>query len=163
LVLDTRPLNLLSRWAPFPVVQKYLPKLQKLHSSILAYKNQRRALVLALVWSLAFMVLAIFNVYTSARAFHQPVSVGGIALIVPVILVVAMMPLTFNGLGLQELAYVILFSWIGLPGPVGLSTIVLIRAKDLLVAALGGILYPVVKISPDRSIFKRGGVDITNN
>jgi uncharacterized membrane protein YbhN (UPF0104 family) len=93
------------------------------------------------------MVLAVTNVYSSSRAFHEDISLIGVATIVPVILVVAMVPLTVNGLGLQEWAYVFLFSWIGLPESVGLSTILLIRAKELLVALAGGVLYPILKLS----------------
>jgi glycosyltransferase 2 family protein len=147
LMLDTRPLSLIRRWLNFPLAHKYIPKLEKFHRSLNAYRDHKRALAWAIVFSFAFMALAILNVYASARAFHQPVSFVQIAIIVPVILVVAMLPLTFNGLGLQEWAYVLLFTWIGLPATVGLSTIILIRGKDLVTASLGGLFYPWIKIS----------------
>jgi uncharacterized protein (TIRG00374 family) len=146
-VLDPRPLRLVSGWVRFPILQKYIPKLRKFQESLYAYRTHKRALILSILWSFVFMFLAITNVYSSARAFHQEISLVGIAIIVPVILVVAMIPLTVNGLGLQEWGYVTLFSWIGLPGSVGLSAIILIRAKSLFIAAIGGTLYPALKLS----------------
>ena len=147
LVLDSRPLEFIERWFKFSLVQKAIPKFRKFHASINAYRNQKKALLLSTMWSVIFMMLAIVNVYVSASAFYTPISFMDMVVIVPVILVVAMVPLTFNGLGIQEWAYVMLFSWVGLPPAVGLSTIILIRAKDLLMAVIGGFLYPVIKLS----------------
>jgi glycosyltransferase 2 family protein len=147
LILDTRPLMFLKRSLKFPLAQKYLPKLEKFHISLNRYRSKKQVLAVAMFWSLTFMILAILNVYSSARAFHGRVPFIEIAIIVPVILIVAMMPLTFNGLGLQEWAYVLLFTWIGLPPTVGLSSIILIRGKDLIMSSLGGLLYPYIRFS----------------
>jgi glycosyltransferase 2 family protein len=156
LILDPRPLDVFTLGVKIPLFQKYVPKLKKFRHSLNAYRNHQRALALSIFWSVIFMLLAITNVYSSARAFHEEVSLFGVAIIVPVILVVAMIPLTVNGLGIQEWAYVFLFSWIGFPETVGLSTILLIRAKDVLFALLGGILYSVLKISKTEPIPKSG-------
>lgn len=147
LVLDSRPLDFIERWFQFSFVQKAIPKFRKFHASLIAYRHHKKALSLSILWSVIFMTLAIVNVYVSASAFYTPISFMDMVVIVPVILVVAMVPLTFNGLGIQEWAYVILFTWIGLPPSVGLSTIILIRAKGLILDIIGGLLYPVVKLS----------------
>ena len=147
MILDPRLLDLIERRVNLPIVQPYVPKFRKFHSGLVAYRAEKQALAAALFWSCVFMVLAIANVYASALAFYKPVSFLEIAAVVPVILVVSMLPLTFNGLGVQEWAFVLLFPWIGLPASVGLSTIVLIRAKSLLVGVLGGFVYPVIKLS----------------
>lgn len=149
LIMDTRPLGLIERYIHFPLVEKVIPKFRKFHTSISAYRSQKRALALSLLWSLAFMLLAIANVYVCARAFHQSVPFLGVVVIVPIILVVSMVPLTINGLGIQEWAYVLLFTLIGLPAAIGLSTVILIRGKDYLLALIGGIIYPFFKISKE--------------
>ena len=148
LILDPRPLNLFERWMNFSLARRYIPKLRKFHTSLLAYRDRKGVLAKAFFWSFVFMSLAILNVYTTARAFHNPIPFWDLFFVVPIILVVAMLPLTFNGLGLQEWAYVLLFPLIGLPASVGLSTILFIRAKDLLLALIGGLLYPVIKLTP---------------
>jgi uncharacterized protein (TIRG00374 family) len=156
LILDPRPLHWFISRIKLALFQKYVPRLQKFQASLNEYRNHRRALVLSTIWSIVFMILAITNVYSSAKAFHEEVSLFGVAIIVPVILVVAMIPLTVNGLGLQEWAYVFLFSWIGLPESVGLSTILLIRAKDIFTALIGGIFYPILKLSSSKPLPKAG-------
>jgi uncharacterized protein (TIRG00374 family) len=147
LILDDRLLDFIEKWFKISLVQKAIPKFRKFHTSIYTYRHHKRALSLSILWSVVFMILAITNVYVSARAFYSPISFLDMVVIVPVILVVSMVPLTFNGLGIQEWAFVILFTWIGLPPSVGLSTIILIRAKGLLMAIIGGFLYPVLKLS----------------
>jgi uncharacterized protein (TIRG00374 family) len=156
LVLDTRPLLFLNQHVKVPIAQKFVQKLQKFHNSINAYRKKKLTLAIALFWSLIFMLLAIANVYASASAFYQPISWVDISIIVPVILVVAMFPITINGFGIQEWAYVFLFTMIGLPASVGLSTILLIRGKDILLAIIGGLVYPVLRIRDERKMNDNG-------
>jgi hypothetical protein len=146
LILDSRPLAMVDSHIKIPLAQNIIHKLQKFHNSLNAYRKKKKTLAIAFFWSFLFMVLAITNVYSSARAFYQPISWVDISIIVPVILVIAMFPITINGLGIQEWAYVFLFSMIGLPASVGLSTILLIRGKDILLAIIGGLIFPVMKI-----------------
>jgi glycosyltransferase 2 family protein len=155
LVLDKRILSVANRIGNVPLLRDYLPKINKLHANIYDYKGKNKALTLALFWSFLFMVLAILNVYTSARAFHDSISLIEIATIVPVIMIVAMVPFTLNGLGLEEWAYVLLFSWFGLPETVGLSTIVMVRSKSLILALFGGLLYPLIRLSSKEDILER--------
>lgn len=152
LILDARPLNFIAGHIKVPVAQKYIAKLQKFHASLYAYRQRKGTLVLACCWSLVFMLGAIVNVYVSAMAFHQPIGFMDIVIVVPIILLVAMMPLTFNGYGIQEWAYVLLFTWIGLPASVGLSTIVLIRAKNILSAVMGGLVYSRLKLQQEGAL-----------
>jgi uncharacterized protein (TIRG00374 family) len=152
LVLDSRPLDLFARVVKFRIAQKFIEKLRKFHSSVNAYRQHRKTLAIALFWSLIFMILAILNVYTSAMAFQKPVSLAEVSVITPVILCVAMIPITVNGLGIQEWAYVLLFSWVGMPASLGLSTILFIRAKDVFMAVIGGLLYPVISAGGEREL-----------
>lgn len=150
LVLDPRLLNLVERTIKFKFAQKLLGKFRKFYDALQAYKAHRRVLVVVFLLSLAFYALAVLNVYFSSLTFHQPVSLLDITIIVPIIMVVAMMPLTFNGYGIQEWAYVLLYPRIGLPASVGLSAIVLIRAKNLVAALFGGLVYPGIRLANQR-------------
>lgn len=145
LVIDDRPLEFLLGRLKGQFFQKYLLKLKKLHRSVQRYKDQKRAILLAMLWSVVFYAGAAIGLYINARAFHSPVPFLGMLVILPILMLVAMMPITFNGIGLQEWAYVLLFSWLGLPASVGLSVILLSRAKNTLTAVIGGIIYPAIK------------------
>jgi uncharacterized protein (TIRG00374 family) len=151
LILDSRPLDLFERVVRFRFAQKSIKKLRKFHTSINAYRKERKVLALAMFWSTIFMALAIMNVYTSARTFGEPVDLAEVSVITPIILCVAMIPITVNGLGIQEWAYVLLFSMVGMPESLGLSTILFIRVKDVALALIGGLLYPIVTAEGDKS------------
>ena len=156
LILDTRLITKVQFIPKAPFLDKFIPKLKKFHTNLYAFKDQRAALGWAMFYSLLFMILAIANVYASAKAFHsQPISFAGIMVIVPVIMVVSMIPLSLNGIGLEDWAYVLFFSWLGLPASVGLSTVLLIRGKSLLLALLGGAIYPFFKTSTSAAQLKK--------
>lgn len=144
-VLDARLLNLIERYIKIGIVHKVVNKFRQFQKALYAYGDDRMALVKAFVLSAVFYIGAMVYIFVAARAFHNPVDFFDIAIITPLILVVSMLPLTFNGIGLQEWAYVLLFAWIGLPEAVGLSTIVLIRAATLVGALAGGVIYPTVR------------------
>jgi uncharacterized protein (TIRG00374 family) len=146
LVLDARPLTFIMSRIPFPLPEGYVRKFQRFYAGLQAYRNQRRAIALAILWSMLFNFVAILNVYVSAMAFERPLPFLEIAVIVPILLVIGMLPITFNGVGVLEWGYVLMFSWLGLPATIGLSTVVLIRAKDILHAAVGGLLYSMLKL-----------------
>lgn len=152
IILNNRLVSLLNRSIQAPYFRKYLDKLMLVRSSLFDYKEKKTVLIKALVWSFIFMLVAIGNVCVSARVFYKPIPYLEVAGIVPIILIVAMMPFTMNGFGLQEWAYVFLFSWIGLPASVGLLTILLIRSKGILLATIGGLLYLITKVHNRRDV-----------
>jgi glycosyltransferase 2 family protein len=148
LILDTRLIAKVNTLPSVPFLDKVIPKLNKFHTHLYAFKDKRAAIGWALLYSLIFMLLAIANVYTSAMAFHpEPISLIGIGLIVPILMIVSMLPISLNGIGIEDWAYVLFFSWLDLPAAVGLSTVLLIRGKSLILALLGGVIYPIFKTS----------------
>ncbi|MBZ0294032.1 MAG: flippase-like domain-containing protein, partial [Anaerolineae bacterium] len=119
-------------------------------------------LVLSLVLSLGFYALAILNVYFSSLTFYQPINLLDIAIIVPIIMVVSMLPLTFNGIGVQEWAYVLLFGWIGVPEAIGLSAILLIRVNTMIAALIGGAVYPQIRLRNQNANVESGNLPTMN-
>jgi len=144
-VLDARLLNFVENRIKIGIVQKVTGKFRQFQKALYAYGEDRRTLVNVFVLSTAFYFISMAYIYVAALAFHQPVDFLDIAIITPIILLVSTLPLTFNGIGLQEWVYVLMFAWIGLPEAVGLSTIVVIRAAALLWAIIGGVIYPSVR------------------
>lgn len=148
LVLDARLMHLVERLLPFEFLRKLLGRFRKFQNAMLDYRQQRGALFQALVWSFIFYWGAILYCYVSARAFYPDVPFFQVAIIMPITMVVAMMPFSFNGIGLQEWAFVVLFPLAGIPASVGLSTMFLIRAYTLFTAILGGIVYIPMRARP---------------
>jgi len=147
LLFDLRLYNYILRKVRINTIRKFLVKLGNFHSALMNYRHHKKAILFSLLISLIFYCLAILNVYYSAKAFHISVPLINIGIIVPIIMICGMLPITFNGIGVLEWAYVILFSQIGLPESVGLSTILLIRAKNLSMGSIGGILSGFTQIN----------------
>jgi len=140
LAVDTRLIRLFERILPKPL-HKYLAKFGKFQTSLYRYRDQPQALRTAFLWSLAFNAGAIVYSWLAALAFHQPISLLDMAVVIPLTMVVAIVPLSFNGIGLQEWAFVLLFPLIGVPASVGLSAMLTIRLISLITALVGGLFY----------------------
>jgi uncharacterized membrane protein YbhN (UPF0104 family) len=59
----------------------------------------------------------------------------------PVVLLVAMIPISTGGIGLAEWAYLFALVKFGVPETAALSAALLIRLKAVLIGALGGLLF----------------------
>lgn len=146
LVVDPRLATFIENTIQISTVQKLVHKFRKFHSALLAYKRRPRALANALLISVLYYSVVILKMYITARIFYAPISLLDISVAAPIIQLVSMLPLTFNGIGVQEWAFVLLFSSFGLPASVGLSTILFIRTTTLMVAVAGGLLYPRIHL-----------------
>ena len=127
----------------FAVIDKALAKLDKLMDSIGQYKNERTAVLWAFFNSLVFYLMAILNVYITARVFQLDISFVDIAIATPIIMLIMNIPLSIGNLGIMEFAYTAIFQMIGYSPALGLSVALLMRLKSLLDGAMGGMLHPL--------------------
>jgi len=100
----------------------------------------------ALAWLVAltvwFYFLTWINVYVSFRAFGVDPGFRGVAALVPVCMLMAMLPVTFLGnLGFTEGVYVTYFHLLGISSAASLAMGLLLRIKLLTVGSIGCILY----------------------
>lgn len=128
------------------LLNKILGKLLKFQQAALTIRDKNGALVFAMANSFLFYVAAVLNVFLSAKAFSSTLSLMQAFIITPIVLVIAMIPISIGGIGLAEGAYFFTFSRFGLTGPMGLSVALLMRAKALLAGAAGGIYYSTMGI-----------------
>ena len=144
LALDPTFSVFLERWLP-PSLQRYLVKARKVQSALHRYRGQPRLLASSLFFSVLFNAGAVLYAFVAISAFHDPVDFVGTIFIVPITMVVAMMPISFNGVGLQEWAAVLLFPTIAIPASAALSGMLLIRALTLIKSLIGGLFYLQLK------------------
>jgi uncharacterized membrane protein YbhN (UPF0104 family) len=109
--------------------------------------------------SFLFYCVAVMNVYVSALAFHAKITILDAFIITPIVLVIAMIPISLGGIGLSEGAYYFVFSRLGLSGAIGLSAALLIRAKALLVGLIGGFYYSLTGIRVDKMAASQSSSD----
>ncbi len=105
------------------------------------YRNEKRLLGVATGIGLVFQSISVFIVFLLSKALGLHVSLLPFFLFVPVITLATMLPISLNGLGVQDTGYVILFAQVGLPAPVAFSLSLLFHLYRATIGALGGLVY----------------------
>lgn len=127
------------------IVGKIFNKIQKIRQMIIEFKSDKKAMVWALINSLIFQLLAVVNVWISAKAFNDELSFITSLIAVPVILFIMNIPFSIGGIGLMEFGYVFTLPLFGISTALSISTALLIRFKSILDALIGGIFYLFLK------------------
>lgn len=140
-VMSPTLLNFIKRLLPFKPAQKIFEKLLKFQTATLSLRDHKGAFVFALINSVFFYLLAVVNVYVTSLAFSADLTFTGAVIVTPIIMVITMLPISIGGIGLAEGAYFFTFERFGIPGAVGLSVALLMRAKALLAGLVGGLYY----------------------
>lgn len=121
------------------------PRLERTGSALLdaaqAYATSHRVLFNVLAGSLAVQALRIAQAYCLGLSLGIPASPGAYLAFVPLILLVMLVPVTVSGLGTGQLAFVGLFSRIGVPDAQSFALSVLFVALGAIGNLPGLILY----------------------
>jgi len=145
-IVDERPYrfitNVLKNRAGF--LDKIIKKLDKVHGAVLEYRDDKKALGVALLNTFIFYFLAVLNVYVTALAFSAEVRFSELLVAVPLIMFIMNLPISIGGIGLMEFAFIFIFDISGYSSALALSTALLMRFKSFFDAGIGGLLYPVI-------------------
>jgi len=120
---------------------KWRDKFAKFHDAIYSFRNYKKTVALALVYSVIFQLLTSVNTYIVCLALGIDVRFLDIMIVVPLVLLICTIPLTPNSMGVWEASFAFFFSKLGVPEAGALSIGLVLRAKNLIVAIFGGILY----------------------
>ncbi|RPI03518.1 MAG: TIGR00374 family protein [Calditrichaeota bacterium] len=146
IVLSPRFMAKMTRSIKFKAARILLEKLSKFQNATLALKAHRGTLIFSILNSFLFYLLAVLNVYLSSLAFSSSLGLAEAFIITPIVMVITMIPVSIGGIGLAEGAYYFTFARFGIPGAIGLSVALLMRAKALLAGLCGGIYYSTLGI-----------------
>jgi uncharacterized protein (TIRG00374 family) len=144
-IVDERPYTFVKTWLSrrVPFLVGILEKLDKIHGAVLEYRDDRKALFIALVNTFVFYLLAVVNVYVTALAFSSEIGFTELLVAVPLIMFIMNLPISIGGIGLMEFAFIFIFDISGYSSALALSTALLMRLKSFFDAGLGGLLYPM--------------------
>lgn len=158
IITDVRIYNFFNRifTSKIKVFEKLFIKLSKIRNTIIDFKADKKAMIWAFIYSIIFQILAILNVWISAKAFSNELDLITCIVAVPVIMFITNIPFSIGGIGLMEFGYVYTLSLFGISPSLAISTALLIRAKGIIDALLGGLLYAF--FDKDKYLVK----DITN-
>ena len=116
-------------------------KLGKFLDVVFYFRDHRGIMVQALGLSVLYHVLTILNTYAAVWALGLRVDFLDLAVVVPVVLMVSAVPVSLNALGIMEGAFVYFLGLAGLNSAEALSIALVLRAKNVLLALLGGLLF----------------------
>lgn len=123
-----------------PVIRKVSQKVRALLNDIAHYRSDHRLLLLSMVYSLAFHLFAVLNVYVGSLAIGLEPRFLDIMVITPVILLLAMIPVSPNNIGWWEWCFSVLLVSAGATAAEGLAVGLVIRGVDLTASLVGGLL-----------------------
>jgi uncharacterized protein (TIRG00374 family) len=101
-----------------------------------------------------FWVLSVLDYYTYAYALHMNGSLYFYFVAIPIVSLVAFLPITINGFGLRESAFVYIFSIVHVPMATSLLLALLMDMQVLFFGVIGSCLYLTMS-GEERMIKKR--------
>ena len=131
----TRLMNSLFARVRFP----FKAKIERLYESMRA--NSTRATAQAMAIGFLFNLLLIAVNYLVAAALGQHIDLGYFFLFIPIISTLLLLPISLNGLGVREGAYVLLFASAGVGSVAAVSMSLAFWAITVLTGLIGGVLY----------------------
>jgi uncharacterized protein (TIRG00374 family) len=114
-------------------------KLIKFLDAIYYFRNQPMVLTKAMLISFLFHFMTVINTLAVCMALDIPVSIMDLATIVPIILLIAVFPVSLNGIGVWEGSFAYFFSLIGVAPAAALSVALVLRGLNIVTSLMGGI------------------------
>ena len=116
-------------------------KVLEFRSHVLQYARRPAPFLLATAWAIVLQINVVVFYYLIGLAFGLKIPFLDYFIIIPIVLLVQVVPVTINGLGLREAAYVALFASYGITAGTAVSFSVIDVALRLVVAVVGGLVY----------------------
>jgi glycosyltransferase 2 family protein len=122
--------------------------IQRVLESIRRYADHHGQLGHVLLCSIAVQTLRIVQAYYLGRGLGIVAPLGAYFAFIPLILLVMLLPVTFNGIGTSQAAFVWFFTRAGVPAASAFALSVLFVALGIVGNLPGGILYAVGRGRP---------------
>ncbi len=142
---------LLEKILPDSIIRK-LQKLFNLIQNIKDYGKSPTILLYGFFVSIIFQVFSIFSIYLISISLGSSVSFIYFLLLLPIIWLITMIPITINGLGLREGAFIFLFTEIGMAKEMAMAISLLFLLQTIIQGMIGGIFFLLERDSLVRHI-----------
>jgi len=124
---------------------------------VACYRRDPRIALAAMAVSLVTQALLIVTAWLLCLAVDQRVSLRTVALYLPAITFMTMLPVSFNGVGVQDAGFVLLFGRAGTPAAAAISMSLLWHAARLLISLFGLPLWITGSLAGVRAPKLEGG------
>jgi glycosyltransferase 2 family protein len=129
------------RFGKLPLIGSLPRKIKQVVRDVTYFRHRQRLLLLSLAYSFGFHLLAGMNVYVACLSIGLGPELTEILVITPVILLLAMIPVSPNNIGWWEWCFSILLVDAGATVAEGLAVALTIRAATIVMSVLGGLLF----------------------
>lgn len=123
------------------VVARVANKLARVATDVAAYRQAPGELMVALVWSVVFYGSLVLFQFLVLRAIGSSIDLGEAAVVAPLVPLVSLLPVTANGLGLAEGAFVLFYTQMGVPADQAFAAALLRRLVSTVLSMPGGLLW----------------------
>lgn len=122
---------------------RFKHKIIAFRAAILQYRKARGAFARATVLAVLLQLNVILYYYLIGQALHLPIGLLDYFIFIPIVLLVQIIPISINGTGLREGAYIQIFKFYRIPAHAASawSFSIIEVAFGLLVGLVGGIIY----------------------
>jgi glycosyltransferase 2 family protein len=141
---------------------KWVGKIREIYQSYLAYQEHKQALGVFLLLSFLENLFPIFWTYFLSLAFNIHVPLMYIFILVPIVLVLVRLPISIDGIGIKEGAFVYFLSLIGIPSSDALLLGIASHVLAVVSILPGGVLYGLNGLGV-RSKLSKKGLDIAGS
>jgi uncharacterized protein (TIRG00374 family) len=133
---------LIRQFEKMPVVGKFAGHLKKVQEGFNLARSNHTLLVKALALSFIFHTITVLNTVVAAGAvgWGDP-PIWDLFVVLPLILLLAALPVAPSGLGLQEGAFYFFLHGVGANSGQALGVGIVLRAKSYVLALLGGLIW----------------------
>lgn len=120
---------------------RFVQKLIHFCEAVEYYNTRREAILRAVLFSFPFYINGVIYNFLILKSIGSNFPLKEIFFLMPIIPLVSLLPVSLNGLGISEGAFVIFYTQAGLPPSEALAVAVARRIIHLLVSLAGGLLW----------------------
>jgi len=122
-------------------LKKIIQKIIEFRSTIIFYKTKKTALFRAFVWAFLLQTNVILHFFLIGKALHLNIKFIDYLVFIPIVMIIQLIPITINGLGLREGAYIEIFEFYGIAPESAFSFALIDVAFMLIIGVIGAIIY----------------------
>ncbi len=144
-IADPRAYRLVDYAIAMTPLSRMRSRASSLYEAIVPYRRDLPIVAAGVAMSFVFQAVVILVVFLNAKALDQTVPMAALAVFVPLISLVGMLPVSVNGLGIREASYLLLFGRIGMPSDAAVSMAFLYFVVTFVASLPGGVVYMLQK------------------
>ncbi len=122
-------------------LKKIIQKTIEFRSTIIFYKTKKAALLKAFAWAFLLQANVILHFFLIGKALHLNIKIIDYLVFIPIVMLIQLIPITINGLGLREGAYIQIFEFYGIAPESAFSFALIDVAFMLILGTIGAIIY----------------------